>query len=123
MIDHCHQRLFQKKNSPFALMAVATLIFGIGSVFCAVGDLIWLLGDMAVKLHSHHYIVFAFLAPANLLIAGSFFWLYRAIHVHLTKQERVQLRRNIVEIARFKVDNNEPVSVEGLDKQFKEELI
>lgn len=102
MIEHCHKKLFSN-NSPFALMAVVALIIGIGDILCALGDLVWLIGDMKVGLHFHHYIVMAFLIPANLLISGSFFWLYLAINKFLSKSERKEMRSDLTKTLKLKV--------------------
>ena len=87
-VQNLHNKLV-KNTSPFALASVAALIVGGASTAAIAVDIFWLLGDMSIQIHSHHYFVLAGLSIALIATVASFAWLYRAITVYLGRKEAV----------------------------------
>ncbi len=81
-----------KNNSPFRHMVVAAYIIGVGDVLCVLADLYWLLGDMSIQIHPHHYVVLAGLLIAAVLIIGSFTWLYLGVNKYLSRHEHIHTK-------------------------------
>ena len=93
-MKNLHSKLVKTKSA-FAEVSVAAIIIWIGDILCVVADLGWLLGDMNVQVHPHHYYVGALLLVALLLITGSGIWLYRGLHRYMEKHERIRCSRVI----------------------------
>lgn len=81
-------------TSAFRQMAICALVIGLGDVLCAVSDLVWLFGDMAIQVHPHHYYVLVGLLVANVLIFGSFVWLFKSIYIYaINHDSKVKAKR------------------------------
>ena len=91
-MKNVHKKLITTRSA-FAEVSVAAIIIWIGDILCVVADLGWLLGDMHVQVHPHHYYVGATLFIALILITGSGIWLYKGIHRYLDKHERIVVRK------------------------------
>lgn len=87
-IKNLHKELF-RNSSAFRNMAICALVIGLGDVLCVVGDLVWLVGDMSIGTHTHHWIVMSILVPALLIIVASFIWLYIGIYKYLTHHRKI----------------------------------
>lgn len=85
MIKSIHKRLF-KSHSSFGYAAVCALIIGVGDLIATGTDIYWLIGDMRLSVHPHHIVTMVGLVTAELIMIGSFVWLYRAIDVFLIKK-------------------------------------
>lgn len=85
MITNLHQRLLNEK-SPFAYAAVCALVIGLGDLIATGTDIFWLIGDMSIQVHPHHYITMVGLVLAECIMVGSFIWLYKSINQYLTKK-------------------------------------
>lgn len=90
MINKLHTKILLNKT-PFGYAAVTALVIGVGDLVATGTDIIWLLGDMAVQTHSHHYPVLFGLTLAELIMAISFIWLYRSINAYLIKCEHKRI--------------------------------
>ncbi len=77
-----------KNTSAFRHMAVCAILIGVGDVLCAVTDLGWLIGDMLVQVHIHHWFVLAGLSVANVLILISFIWLVKSIITYVSGHDK-----------------------------------
>lgn len=85
MIRGLHKKLFKDK-SPFALCCATAIVMGIGDVVNNLTDWYWLIGDMSIHTHVHHYHTMAGLAISLFLMVVSYYWLYLAIGKFLTKK-------------------------------------
>lgn len=85
-----HKRLF-KAHSSFGYAAVCGLIIGIGDLIATGTDIYWLIGDMSIQTHFHHYPVLIGLLIAELIMIASFIWLYRAIYTYLNKKDKKRI--------------------------------
>lgn len=79
---------FLSTKSAFRHMAICAILIGVGDVLCAVTDLYWVLGDMSVQIHFHHWVVLIGLSVANILIGVSFVWLVKSIYVYTLKHPK-----------------------------------
>ncbi len=60
-------------------MAICAIAVGIGDVIAVVTDLAWLIGDMLIQTHTHHWYVLVGLVVATVIIVASFIWLIKSI--------------------------------------------
>ncbi len=86
---------FLKNNSAFRHMVIAALIFGFGSLAASLIDLFWVIGDMSISLHWHHYIVMVGLIVSNLLCLAGFIWLTKGVFTYLTRHSNKQLKAKL----------------------------
>lgn len=75
-------------KSAFKYMSVVAVLTAIGSILNAGIDLFWLVGDMMVNLHFHHYIVFIGLSLANIIFMATVFWLIKGIMVYVNTHDK-----------------------------------
>lgn len=71
-----------KNRSAFARMSICAILALVGSLLATVVDIGWLLGDMAVQTHAHHWYVLAGLTFSVIVqgVATAFF--YQAIKIY-----------------------------------------
>lgn len=74
-------------KSPFRHTIVAAVILGIGSVGATLIDLFWVIGDMMIQVHFHHYIVLAGLSVSSVICLISFIWLVKGIATYVNTHE------------------------------------
>src|SRR4051812_49382791 len=91
MINKLHQKLFTN-NTPFAYAAITGLIIGVGDLIATGTDIYWLIGDMKIGTHNHHYFTMIGLSTAFLVMLISFIYLYIAIHKFLIKRDNKEKR-------------------------------
>jgi hypothetical protein len=122
MTHHLHSKIVKSKT-PFANAVIAAYVIGIASLITITGDLVWLVGDMRVQTHPHHYLVLCFLVPGNILTFASFIWLYLSMNLFLKKKE-IKTRQQLEDymVCRFRVLKEESVDLTELDT-LNDELI
>lgn len=94
MIKHIHEKLFKSK-SPFAYASVCAMVMGLGDVFNNLTDWLWLIGDMAVQTHPHHWFTGLGLLVSLFLMIGSYIWLYCAINKYLIKTLHKKINKKV----------------------------
>ena len=86
-MNSLHNKLLREKSA-FAYASVCALVIGVGDLIATGTDIYWLIGDMRIQTHFHHYITMFGLVSAELIMIASFIWLYRAIGLYLTKKAK-----------------------------------
>lgn len=94
-----HKRILKEKDE-FAQASVCALAVGIGSTIAIGTDMAWLIGDMSIQTHPHHYYILIGLTIAQIITVASFVWLYRSMNRFLIKKikerrmahERIKIR-------------------------------
>lgn len=76
-------KLIFKNTSPFRHMTICAIAVGIGDVIAVVTDLGWLIGDMMLQTHTHHWPVLVGLIIATVVIVASFIWLVKSLVVYV----------------------------------------
>jgi len=92
MIRNIHKTLGSTRSA-FAEVSIAAIIIWIGDILCVVADIGWLIGDMSIQVHTHHYFVMATLIVALILIVGSGIWLYKGVNRYLEKHHRIKSKK------------------------------
>lgn len=87
MTNNLHRRLLHT-HSPFAEVSVAAIVVWIGSIMSLLTDLGWLIGDMSVQIHTHHWFVLGGFVASLTVIIASGIWLYHGINRYLVKHEK-----------------------------------
>lgn len=90
MIRHLHKKL-HKTHSAFAEVSMAAILVWVGSIITVLADIVWLVGDASIVLHTHHYFVGAGLLSGLTLIILSGIWLYKGINRYLVKHEQCKV--------------------------------
>lgn len=106
-MKNIYKRLFKEKT-PFAYAADCALIVGLGSVVATTTDIYWLLGDMSVQVHSHHWIVLIGLIISDIILVYSFIWLYKSINSYIIKKHNITKRAQQDLQERIKRRDTEP---------------
>lgn len=102
-----HKRIIKDKNE-FARASVCALVIGIADLMATGTDILWLVGDMNIQTHAHHYPVMIGLVSAELVMAASFIWLYMAIHRYLTSKDKKRIRLQKEQQERIQKRNYQP---------------
>ena len=90
-----------KDRTPFAKAAVCAIVIGVADLMATGTDIYWLIGDMAVQTHAHHYPTMVGLILAEVLMAASFLYLGISLIMYSNKQERkAQKKREAKRIER-----------------------
>lgn len=81
------KELIQNK-SPYKYAMISALILGVGSITGITVDIGWLIGDMLIKVHTHHWFVLVGLVFADIIsIIGTFF-LVKSLSVYTNTHDR-----------------------------------
>ena len=76
-------KVLKSNTSAFRHMAICAIAVGIGDVIAVVTDLGWLIGDMLIQTHTHHWPVLVGLVVATIVIVASFIWLVKSLLVYV----------------------------------------
>lgn len=118
MIDHIHERLISKKTSPFALSSISGILGLIVGVLALLGDLWWLVGEILESgFHIKHIGPMISFPCATILMMFSFNWIYKSVNMHLTREEKKQVRQDFMAVVRFKVEPDD-IDPKQLDEQY-----
>ncbi len=69
-------------------MAICAIAVGIGDVIAVVTDLGWLVGDMMIQTHTHHWPVLVGLVVATVVIVASFIWLVKSLMTYVNNHPK-----------------------------------
>lgn len=128
-MSNLHKEIL-KNRSPFRHMVVAAWLVGVANVVAIAADLYWLVGDMSIVVHSHHYGVLLGLVLGLSLTVVSFVWLYMGVnkyldrhdHIH-TKHERltaeIEILKDRLALLDFKINVQRADQLAGLDTEDK----
>ena len=84
------ENLIQKtlsNNSAFMSATISAVVILVGDVIATGTDLLWLIGDMSVQTHVHHYPVLIGLVIALIIMLLSGVWLIKALMSFFNKKE------------------------------------
>lgn len=95
MTNNLHRRLLHT-HSPFAEVSVAAIVVWIGSIVGLLTDLGWLLGDMSVQIHPHHWFVLSGFIISLVIVVSSGIWLYKGLNRYLVKHEKCLASKEIM---------------------------
>ncbi len=74
---------------------MAAIVVWVGSILGLLTDLMWLIGDMSVAIHTHHFYVLSGFLISLVVVVASGIWLYHGINRYLVKHEKHLVSKDI----------------------------
>lgn len=87
------EKCIKLEKSEFMETTRFAALMGLGSIFCGVTDLFWVIMDMIYMYHTHHIFVTLGLLGANILMVISFIYLYRSLMKHIEEANKPKVKR------------------------------
>lgn len=82
-------------QSAFRHTVISAIVLGVGSILGITVDLGWLIGDMLVATHPHHWFVLVGLIVADTLSIVAMYYLYKGVNTYTVNHDKkVKAKKN-----------------------------
>ncbi len=86
--------ILKNNTSAFRHVMISAFVMGIGTVFCSLVDLGWVIGDMSASTHWYHWFVMVGLVIGNVIVLVSFIWLVKGVVTYDNNHSKVIITKN-----------------------------
>ena len=106
-------------NSAFIAATISAVIILVGDVMATGADILWLIGDMSIQTHAHHYSVFVGLSLALIVMLVSGIWLIKALFQFFGNKEIKQIKHSVEKVQQYNEYLDVDVQMYKVEKERK----